>query len=383
VIQWGGRNSPLARVSAAAAIVAEVERIGPDEPIFIIAHSHGGNGAMYAAYQLATDSRHNIKGIVCLATPFIAASARSIPQSDGDAASDVMTGLLWTPLLLYSYIKFLSFDVPILEDYRRASALMWRDNMILILLLFGVVRLVAGKLVVRLFAHLRRSAQSWAESLRTPTASPFPVLVIRSTSARSSSYDEAILALRISHSVVNALFSVWGLLANRKRPRCGCCAGTAILALVFMLTGAVTPIIGPGAAEQVIGGLLGSLFLRMVQALAALAVVGAAFVGLSVGLILLLSVIALLFAAYGLRSASWGRRGETLFAPLVVDVCADTHPVFPTDELLLPRLGLLRHWLSAHELVHSVYLDNAAVSGLATWIYERMTLMQSDCMLAD
>jgi hypothetical protein len=70
VFEWGGRNSARDRSIAADKLQDHIKSARvrePDSRHYIIAHSHGGNVALEAfAYN------HNIDGIACLATPFIA-----------------------------------------------------------------------------------------------------------------------------------------------------------------------------------------------------------------------------------------------------------------------------------------------------------------------
>jgi hypothetical protein len=69
---WSGRNSHRARVRAGRALgdhlTALIERY-PGAAHAIVAHSHGGNAAMYAVRTAGLAAR--IGAIVCMATPFV------------------------------------------------------------------------------------------------------------------------------------------------------------------------------------------------------------------------------------------------------------------------------------------------------------------------
>ncbi|HEV7660376.1 MAG TPA: hypothetical protein VGO55_11075 [Allosphingosinicella sp.] len=76
---WSGRNSHRARLAAGAElqqILVDTAAETPDAPLLLIAHSHGGNVALYALGQSPVS--HRVFGLVCLATPFIACQAREL-----------------------------------------------------------------------------------------------------------------------------------------------------------------------------------------------------------------------------------------------------------------------------------------------------------------
>jgi hypothetical protein len=71
--EWSGANSPKARATAARKLTSLLEDLlerFPRARHYVIAHSHGGNVALYT---LRSDKvRDGLSGIACLATPFIA-----------------------------------------------------------------------------------------------------------------------------------------------------------------------------------------------------------------------------------------------------------------------------------------------------------------------
>ena len=74
---WSGENSHEARISAGAALADQLETSLADHPTakhVVVAHSHGGNVTLYATRHQVVAS--GLAGIVCLATPFIRATAR-------------------------------------------------------------------------------------------------------------------------------------------------------------------------------------------------------------------------------------------------------------------------------------------------------------------
>jgi alpha/beta hydrolase family protein len=70
---WSGRNSAAARLKAAKSLAEVLRKLNQEHRQahhFIIAHSHGGNIACYAA-QSDGALREPIDGVVCLSTPFL------------------------------------------------------------------------------------------------------------------------------------------------------------------------------------------------------------------------------------------------------------------------------------------------------------------------
>ena len=73
--QWSGRNSHDARSDAVGALchyLEEGKRLYPTAEHIVVAHSHGGNVALWSARQSNAVDR-----IVCMATPFISATVRT------------------------------------------------------------------------------------------------------------------------------------------------------------------------------------------------------------------------------------------------------------------------------------------------------------------
>jgi hypothetical protein len=78
---WSGANRNLDRLDASkqlAGMLHEDIRRYPDAAHFIIAHSHGGNVALYALNDISLQSK--LHGIICMNTPFIGATRRNVEQ---------------------------------------------------------------------------------------------------------------------------------------------------------------------------------------------------------------------------------------------------------------------------------------------------------------
>src|SRR6266481_9109358 len=69
---WSGANSMWERLNEGKKLgehIKDLQIAHPDSEHYIIAHSHAGNIALYAARWLG--SSHDLAGIACLATPFL------------------------------------------------------------------------------------------------------------------------------------------------------------------------------------------------------------------------------------------------------------------------------------------------------------------------
>ena len=78
--RWSGANTLRARHNGSQALSAHLRSFIGSHPAarhYIIAHSHGGNVAMYALRE--DDLRRRIDGLVCLSTPFLQVRRRETP----------------------------------------------------------------------------------------------------------------------------------------------------------------------------------------------------------------------------------------------------------------------------------------------------------------
>ena len=91
---WDGTNTQTARTEGGASL-ARFIRAGqdtyPDARHFVIAHSHGGNVALYAMQDAA--ARRAVDGIVTLATPFLFTRRRNL-RPHADVMAWVLLGVL-------------------------------------------------------------------------------------------------------------------------------------------------------------------------------------------------------------------------------------------------------------------------------------------------
>lgn len=84
---WSGSNTHTARLQAGEDLSLYLQKVKQDFPEttkhFVIAHSHGGNVALYAMASESADSQklgNQVSGVVTLATPFLTVRKRSLPK---------------------------------------------------------------------------------------------------------------------------------------------------------------------------------------------------------------------------------------------------------------------------------------------------------------
>lgn len=98
-VLWNGKNSVSGRRSGADRIgekLLEVRSADPTGPVFVIAHSHGGNALAYFLSS-AKDLASTLTGCAFLSTPFVAIRERPNPQP-------FIASLLFVPALVISVI---------------------------------------------------------------------------------------------------------------------------------------------------------------------------------------------------------------------------------------------------------------------------------------
>src|ERR1041384_1360860 len=85
---WSGRNSHRERLSAARRLANELSEYAASDDSaehVIVAHSHGGNVALYALREIPSERQMKFR-VVCLGTPFMHAVARDVKE-----VADVLT----------------------------------------------------------------------------------------------------------------------------------------------------------------------------------------------------------------------------------------------------------------------------------------------------
>jgi hypothetical protein len=181
---WSGANSHAVRRQAGQSLAAFLARraaAAPGRRHLLIAHSHGGNVALYAL-KLQPALAPTVAGIVTMATPFITVRRRQI-----HAAIRLLSWLVPPAVFIGTFVTLLSF----------ASELPWLPFTILVTTAF-VAPLVGWKplrqwLLGPVLARLIERQRRIAEELDTVPPVQVPLLYA------FVSYDEAGLGLRMLH----------------------------------------------------------------------------------------------------------------------------------------------------------------------------------------
>jgi hypothetical protein len=119
--RWSGKNRHEHRRDAANRLIEKIKSVNEGEPEkqrILVAHSHAGNIASYAALDPA--ARERIAGIVTLATPFIVGRPRNLGMVGATIAQALAVGL--TLLIVYILNKLWIADWPTSQKILTFSA---------------------------------------------------------------------------------------------------------------------------------------------------------------------------------------------------------------------------------------------------------------------
>jgi hypothetical protein len=181
--RWSGGNTVEARLLAAEQLRAHLHRqLGehPDANHFVIAHSHGGNAALYAMNDKSLQEQ--IAGIVCLSTPFVASHERKW-TSQLRLCFSVATFMLPLALVVLGLVLFPAF---------------WAGREALWVVAFIAVMFLTFTLDDRFRASNQRKL---AEIRQSMTAASPPALSLGQALLVRGTGDEAAAALSTAHFV--------------------------------------------------------------------------------------------------------------------------------------------------------------------------------------
>jgi hypothetical protein len=101
---WSGNNSHSARITAARGLATTLQhqiQRHPTSKHYVVAHSHGGNVALYATGLLTEVERRAIRGVVTLGTPFLHSHKRDVRWIRANLKANAIAGLLaWFLMLI-------------------------------------------------------------------------------------------------------------------------------------------------------------------------------------------------------------------------------------------------------------------------------------------
>lgn len=184
-LTWSRWNGLRARRNAAQKLREKLIEEVTEHPLarhFIIAHSHGGNIAMYALRDSELAKR--ICGLACMATPFLRARLRDSRSGASSIHCAIIVALTWLPLLwLFDWM-----DVPAIAQ----------------VVIAGVFSaLVLGPI----FSAWQRNARYWMSEMEFPLLGQDQVLIL------TVKDDEAVEGLTVAHFTFNILDRVFVAMA--------------------------------------------------------------------------------------------------------------------------------------------------------------------------
>lgn len=165
-VRWSGKNSQGERIIAARKLRSRIStllRKHPGAKVHIVAHSHGGNIAIYALQGSMIGSA--VSSLTCMGTPYLSAEPRTITNSVAIAIFAIVSGLTVLPFLIFAHIvaKFLpgllQSSIPMQDDTETLAGLCaililfggWKWFMWLVRR--GTIFKVVSKLCWHIYAH--------------------------------------------------------------------------------------------------------------------------------------------------------------------------------------------------------------------------------------
>jgi len=371
VFEWRGANSPGVRLAAADALnefLYELRREHPDNPLFVIAHSHAGNVVLYAARK--SRDRSTLDGVVFLSTPFLHVKPRTLGSRLANklefTASLVFVGLLFVTSVLVSS----SGDWSALLHFQ---SYMRHDNLPIILTIGG--SLLACSLVIPGLRSMHRWNHAYAHKLRLPARLSCPVLIIRSTADEAAGLldgcqllsHQATRLLRAGLRMVPSdlprpasgpmpgLLTRWLRLPNYHKSGLAICASVGIPLAAALLLNAVGLHLNRHVGELVgIVAVLGVLFGMLLMAWDAVPQM------MAIPLFLVCNTLA------AIVSIPFG--GRFALATLSMDVSSEPMPPGRWTCLQLPPSTV--PYENRHGLSHATHSDPAALREMTRWLRE-------------
>ncbi len=300
---WSGANAHADRLSAGDRLrshLAGLRRRHRDARLFVIAHSHGGNVAMYATKDHATREAltKNGGGIVTLATPFVHVRWRPLAAAIG--------GVLWSSVAVYLLALFVLVAATVSSEFDwefwLALAVLAVGAVSALALLVSAVRYRGGEVPARTFLPFVGGVdgrEAEFQKLRLPCLGPDELYVIRPTADEASE-------LLVSAQFLSWVFAKYLGLLSWLRTNLWTIAKAVIVALVVGSAAA-------GLVSQTAEGTVEDVTYVLFVTLVALTFFG---IGLA-------ALPALLLAP--LAAATFARDG--LFWPLFVQMTAEAAPV--------------------------------------------------------
>lgn len=357
--RWSGKNTHGARQAAATELRALLSRQAdqyPDARLCIVAHSHGGNVALYALRDERVGAR--VQGVVCLATPFICTEPR-----DFLSAWDTLLQTAGLTLVVMPILGMMSgFYLLTRGAGEIASWLIWGSVGTLIgLAILGQLApgWVAG-LVARpirwINQRLQQGQQAITETLGVPSSRRYPLYcaVVRG--------DEARRGLGVVDYVSGVPFAMFERMGALVSATADFTEGASRVGT--QLNYATRPLRAFGGEG---GGIAAAL------AVVAAVVVAAIVVPATAVIVMLMAV--LLLCAYAPSVRRVGYWGEEFRAGVLAEVSVRPRPLGSAEWVVSKEYDVRATaranpvWRVAGRLSHcNVYEDRAVIGDVVAWI---------------
>lgn len=313
--RWSGRNSHKDRTDGGDLLETYLldRPENPAVPHFIVAHSHGGNIALYALRNPKV--RKRIDGLVCMATPFLLPRRR----------------VLQPALLIFSVLFFVIFAIfRDLSPLQHGLAIGFAVTYALLALIVLVSRVLLGKEALDRRLHKLSHARLERDEL----------LVIR------PSGDEASGALRASQFATWLLGKIWGFLS-------------VVWRWFFAIGMAVLFLVRP-AVGRIVGATDNDAFVdRFNKVYSDYADPVFMFLMAAAAVMFILMVLARL--VFGWKAFRW---------VIDIETTVEDAPAGSSQVIVLPTESA-DTWRLAHT---EIYDRPETIDGLARWVKERVVL---------
>jgi hypothetical protein len=362
-------NTHTHRAAAARALILLVNELHgsfPDASVFVVAHSHAGNIALYAVAQPEVASV--ISGIVCLGTPFLRVEPRDI-GADLPIMACTRGPVLLMRLLSVCYLTFCILGIPL-------AVLIFLDGNWLAGTLTAWLT-IAAWFSLRSLVRLRNRLEIWVREKVTQFVLQKQIAIVGSITARvvpdvplfclrTRAADEALTALALSSSLVEGPIKLFS--RTDVSPIAAILHGLGVSVVAGVLLSPVLPLLawllGFREFAAGLGGTLGYLYI----------------IGITLGCAGILLFVAMYFIAplyvairalfFGPSMAAFG--SFDIVAEYLVSTVVQNEPVgWETSDHSksvikdydFPRASELRH--------SRFYSDQEAILEIAVWLRAR------------
>ncbi|HEX8696048.1 MAG TPA: hypothetical protein VF746_26770 [Longimicrobium sp.] len=348
--EWSGLNTHEARLAGGRDLARRLrEKIAANPALvhFIVAHSHGGNVAVYALRELSEAEHHAIAGVVCFATPFLRYETRALERTLVFLQWPIPIALAWLAISVFWFPLTLILENESLSAHPAVQPVSWLLGILGVLAMIYVWRASRRFFIKTLPERVRQLHARVKDELTCPVLRGIPFYCVK------LSGDEAKLALGVGSGVSEVPSKAWGAVHDSWEP-----LGVG-LGMVFVL-GLLAAVLGFDTAYHIL--------------IIGWALLGFALVAIWLALAFALPVIGGLTQ---LRNLAFGR-GEISANPWLGIIQYDvpltdpkTVPVRPSARDL--GLTLRERIFRTRGILHSVpYESSVVLRNISQWMSQRL-----------